>query len=76
MTNNLSIKPEATMSYILFMLLSFLGLDPNKPETEVKVIDEHTFVIEGERYYVEEGLQGEYQGVYIKQDSFSAFYHS
>lgn len=62
------------MSYLLFMLLSFLGLDTEK--TEVKVIDEHTFVVEDEKYYVELGHEGKFDGVVIKQDKFSAFFHS
>lgn len=62
------------MSYLLLMLLSFLGLDTEK--TEVKVIDEHTFVVEDEKYYVELAAEDGFKGVIIKQERFACFFHS
>jgi len=61
------------------MLLAFLGLDPSR--TEVKVVDDHTFVIEGKTYQAEESFDLDEKGmpvdgIEIKQERFTAFYHS
>ncbi|GAA4370285.1 hypothetical protein GCM10023185_44680 [Hymenobacter saemangeumensis] len=67
------------MSYLLTMLLAFLGLDPS--HTEVKVLDDHTFIVDGRTYDVEESMGFDerndlVEGIEIHQERFSAFYHS